>query len=210
MELPLESAVQKLIAATQELGIADKIPAVDPQKLASLTSHYSLPPDLVKWYSLAEPGSFQISLPAANIHFVSSDEFEQSLVGYAYTWQGGSKMIPDNAWNPAWLVIGGEGEYPVIVMKENTGDHAVYYAEAIDGIWRLNLLSNNLSGFLSGIAGYLQLFLGKYKRKIYKGELMSSDYKLDQRFVDDFSSVLDSDSATRGRTELWLKRWLGL
>src|SRR5258706_1709342 len=210
MDDSLEFAIQKLIATTKELGITAEIPQVETEKLMMIQQSYDLPSDLIKWYSFAEPGVFIIPRPVQNIHFINSNQFEKSLIGYAYTLKTPSNIILDKSWPSTWVVIGGESEYPVIVMKESSADKSVYYGEAQNGVWKLNILSNNLEGFLIGISEYSSLYLSKYQGKIYKGKLMDNDYSLDQSFVKDFTEILDANRATVGRGEIWLMGWLGL
>jgi hypothetical protein len=209
MDKMLEISIDALSAIANRLGIVDAFSPADSKLLRGFEQKYKIPLDLVTWYSKAEPFRFEIPRPAENLSFRRLQEFDDALLGYAFIYKEGTKIILDE-WNPSWLVIGGEGEYPIIMQKSSENDPAIYYGQTNNTSWKLNKLSDNLSGFLSGIANYVVLYSVKYQGNIYEGDLMSEDYDLASPFVLDFSTALDENISTSGRSELWLRGWLGL
>jgi len=209
MDKKLDIAIDALLVTANRFGIGDAFSPANSNLLHEIEEKYKLPLDIVTWYSKAEPLRFEIPLPAENLPFRRLQEFDEALLGYAFTYNENTKITLDE-WNPSWLVIGGEGEYPIIVQKSSENDPAIYFGQTSNASWQLNRLSDNLSGFLSGIASYLSLYMGKYQGNIYEGDLMSEDYDLSPSFVADFSTALDENTATIGRAETWLRDWLGL
>lgn len=209
MDASLDYAIRTLVTTSSDLGLTDAFSPAEASLLGLMREELDLPSELVDWYSEAEPNKFEIPRPAENIRLWGVAHLRDSLDGYSYASHAKSevKLV---AWDSSWLVIGGEGEYPIIMKRQQTNDQSVYFGRAVGGKWHLTILSEHLAGFLLGISGYLQLYLGQYDQKIYKGRLMDKDYDLDPDFVSAFSSILDRNWATKGHANVWLRDWLGL
>ena len=65
-------------------------------------------------------------------------------------------------------------------------------------------LSNDLEGFLLGVVDYLQLYVGQFSRHV-----LDNDDMLLATFRDAFTAALDQRPATAGRSQAWLRDWLG-
>ncbi len=205
----LQEALDRLIDIAGELGSGAAFAPADPGLLEQCRKEFDLPSDLTAWYAKAEPVDFEIPRPIEPVGFSTLRQLANSLEGYAYGIEGNARVMFDS-WDDTWLVIGGEDEYPLIMRKARTNDPAVYYAQVDGQQWILTVLSEDLPGFLCGVAEYLRLYKGIYKNHIYQGDLWHPAYDLDPDFAAEFSTALEAEPGTAGRAEVWLKGWLGL
>jgi len=173
MDRTVQEAAEHLAAVARELGIDGTFAPADPQQLSETQVRLDLPPFLVAWYAVAAP--YDVDLPAMGNSrpLIALDGLEATLVGYRYHGLTGEEL--DN-WDPDWLVIGGEDEYPLIVKRAGANDAAIYYGNPTKDGWLVRPLSSSLAGFLLGVAGYLLLYVGQYKRQIYDDDFAVSPH----------------------------------
>lgn len=199
----VQEAALSLAEVYRTLNLPDVFAPFGSEKLAEIQQEFDLSQSLVNWYATAAP--IKVQIPPNNLYatLVNPEKLGEALIGYGYRIQGTTKEI-FTEWNADWLVIGGQDEYPAVALKASAKDEIIYVAKAVKRKWILTPLSDDLTGFLFGVAAYTKLCVGKYKKKI-----TDEDALLKPAFLLDFTEALDSNHATKGRVEVWLKDWIG-
>ncbi len=195
------AAALALAAVVQEFSIPGSFRPADPGDLAAVKQQLDLPSDVLDWYLVASPQNISVPTPGNYPRLYGLSELGDAQRGYRSDAITGEVLT---SWNPTWIVIGGEGPYPLIVRTANSQDPAVYYGRSEGRAWRLTTLSTNVEGFLLGVADYLRLYV-----RGYSGEVLDDDGMIKQSFLTDFVRALNQRASTEHRGEEWLKGWLG-
>ncbi|MFC4424870.1 hypothetical protein [Deinococcus navajonensis] len=153
---PLEQVVTQLKVLTQQHGLAKDVSSADEVQLLQLRQNVSLPAVWAEMYRLFSPRGFLISPPGNDQALYGATELEDAQVGY-----GG------DTWPAGWIVVGGEGEYPLIIDTTSPEDTGVYLAQLeVVGMqkkrtilgWKARQLSATLIGFLEGLSTYIHQY----------------------------------------------------
>jgi hypothetical protein len=198
--MDVEAAALLLAETYKELKFKGKFKAASTQVLAHVVAQLELPPDLIKWYSVAAPETVKIPAIHKNCLLLDYRKLEDALAGYAYNTRTGQKLTN---WNNNWIIIAGENKYPVLIHSAKIADPKIYCAKFSAKKWQLITLSQNLTGFLHGIICYIQLYHS------YKQRITDSNDKLYSEFANDFENLLNSHPATIGTYQVWLSDLLG-
>jgi len=196
MSETLGQAVSKLVQTYQEFRLPGIFAPANAEQLSVIKQKLDLPPSLIEWYSIASPQNVEIPTRSLNLVLNNSDYLNEALIGYRTDAITGEEL---SDWDSTWLVMGGEGEHPIIIPTNSADDTKIYYAEPTEVAWELKMLSLDLEGFLLGIIDYINLYVGQYKQQIHK-----EDERLRPEFVADFEIALDQRSSTTGRSQMWL------
>ncbi len=202
MPSSVRAAATELAHTAHRLGLAATFVPIELPRLILLQRQLDLPDDLLTWYATASPADFAVPTPGNDAPLAPGDRLDDALRGYRYH---ALTNVPLPGWTPAWIVIGGEPGYPLIVHAAASHDPAVYYGAPSQGTYRLTPLSADLAGFLRGVSAYLDLYLGHFA-----GAVLTTDESLTADLRSAFTAALDARPSTAGRAPTWLRAWLAI
>ncbi|HEU4324420.1 MAG TPA: hypothetical protein VFS21_14800 [Roseiflexaceae bacterium] len=196
------AAALRLARSAQETSFNHLFAPASIEDLEAIRKYLSLSAEMVEWYRTMAPLDVEIPVIGNRPILYAPHELKAIQREYAFDVSTGER---DPQWGATWIVIGGEGEYPVIVQSLDTGDRGVYYCEVKKRRWQSCLLSTDLEGFLLGLSDYIDLYTQRYNHCI-----CDDDSVLLPAFAADFSALLDLRPSTYGLGDAWLHGWLGM
>ena len=201
MNNEVKRAAHQLATVAQRFIKGATFQSYQPENLVDMQHSLDLSDSVIDWYCTAAPQNMDIPSFGNVSILLSPDSLERTLQEYRIDFGTGEI---EESWNENWVVIGGEGQYPLIVQKAVVNDEMVYYGEPHQYSWRITPLSRDLEGFLWGLIDYIDLYWSKYGGIIY-----DADSVVLASFENDFTNLLNSRSSTMGLSQHWLKGWLG-
>jgi|GEM_PF-5613436 len=201
MTTAIRTAALTFSQTVHDLGVAPPFHPAHPDILTDVQRHLRLPPEMIEWYTVAEPNNVEIPSFGNRPTLLRARDLPEAQIGY----RGGSTPVShDPAWDSSWIVFGGEGRYPLVVRAAATHDPTIYYGAIQKRRWHITPLSSNLRDFLFGMTDYVRLYVADYNNSIH-----DKDGVLLPTFWRDFAALLDQYPGTAGRTQTWLNGWLG-
>jgi hypothetical protein len=169
----------------------------DILQINHVAQQLKVPYQIQQWYIQASPRNFEIPTIGNSIPLWNEYDILDAQDGYRF--HGITKESLTN-WNQQWIVIGGEGPYPIIVNDSSVDDINIYYGEFSGKSWDLNIITSGLAGLLYILKIYIFLY-SKYNLKD-KGHLRSE-------FINEIKDNLSKNSLTKGHEDSIVHGLLG-
>ncbi|AFZ68741.1 hypothetical protein [Deinococcus peraridilitoris] len=152
---PLNDAVIRLRDLVRHYHLAEYAGPASPEQLLHLQRRFLLPEPWIDFYRALSPRRLSINTRGNEQALLGPDELNDGQEGYD---------TPD--WPNTWIVVGGEGEYPLIVDVASNAGGVLYGSLTVVEprkkrtplMWTAQPLSENLTGFVAGLSTYIQHF----------------------------------------------------
>lgn len=149
----LSTVAHRLGSLVRNHGLAPGVRPASLEELLQAERALALPPAWVEMYRVFSPEGFALPAAGNDQALYGAAELARAQEGY-----GGP------GWSPHWLVISGEGEFPLVVDTSASGDNGVHLvALHASGqgkrstlTWVPRRLSDSTAGFLQGVCVYLE------------------------------------------------------
>lgn len=149
----LPSLARQLAELVRAHGLPPTPGPASQGDLLRAESDLALPPAWIEVYRVFSPDGLALPASGNDQALYGAAELHRAQEGYG-----------SPGWSPHWRVIGGEGEFPLVIDTSAPGDDGVHLAalqasgqgKRTTLTWAHRRLSDSTAGFLQGVNDYLQ------------------------------------------------------